>query len=77
MIKPDNAATPACPFIDLNDEQCGGHFTLSHLSDAFGDCMGSYRKCPHYYRLQREHPRRFIRSTHPTVYGHPLQPTGS
>jgi hypothetical protein len=74
VFDPDEAATPACPFIELGDPRCGSHFTLSRLSDAFGDCMGSYRQCPHYYRLQREHPRRIIR---PTLYGHTLQPTGS
>jgi len=71
---PDADSPHACPFIDDDDPQCGSHFTLGHLSQAFGDCFGSYRRCPNYYRLLRKHPERLIL---PTVHGRPLQPTGT
>jgi len=64
----------ACPFIDLDDERCNDHFTLGHLSQAFGACFGNYESCPNYYRLAKRHPGHLVRLTH---HGRTLKPTGS
>jgi hypothetical protein len=66
--------TEACPFIEANDTRCNSHFTLGHLSQAFGDCMGQYQQCPNYHRLSAT-----INSTRviATLHGRQLQPTGT
>ncbi|MBI1372947.1 MAG: hypothetical protein GC159_09325 [Phycisphaera sp.] len=64
----------ACPFIDDDDPRCADHFKLEHLSDAFRLCIGGYRGCPTFYRLQRQQPQRLITLT---AHGQPLQPTGT
>ncbi len=74
VFDPHASPPRACPFIDVDDPRCSGHFRLSRLNEAFGDCLGDYRKCPHYGQLKRENPRRIIR---PTLHGHVLQPTGT
>jgi hypothetical protein len=66
----------ACPFIDDNQASCSSHFKLGHLSEAFGDCIGGFQSCTHYWRMNSKLPQ-----PHPvitlTAYGRPLQPTGS
>ncbi len=63
-----------CPFVEHGDASCNGHFTLGHLSDAFGDCFGDYRRCPHFQRLLggADQPPIGV-----TVHGRALQPTGT
>ena len=63
-----------CPFIDDDQAPCRSHFTLNTLSEAFGDCVDNYRRCPHYCRLLIEHPQRLVVVT---AHGRTLQPTGT
>lgn len=74
MIRRNAHTQDACPFIDDNDSRCASHFTLTRLSDAFGDCLDGYRGCATYWRLVRENPNRLITLT---AHGKPLQPTGT
>jgi len=64
----------SCPFIDADDPRCRSRFTIDHMSEAFGVCLGAYRTCPNFYRLLQLRPQRTL---HMTVHGRPLSSTGS
>lgn len=73
MSSPPYRSSDACPFIDHGDPCCAAHFTLSHLSQTFGHCFGSYQRCPHYNRLLS----RQYQTTALSIHGRALQPTGT
>lgn len=77
MPKSSTPPLDPCPFIDDEDPRCASHFTLGHLSEAFGHCVDGYRGCATYWRLVRDNPQRMIKLTAVTHDGRPLQPTGS
>ena len=69
-----------CPFIDLNDPLCAGHFKLNHLDEAFGQCLGNYHACPIHQRIVDRGPstvRLTIAGTAPAMRGVALRATGS
>ncbi len=43
-----------CPHINRNDPRCAARLTLGHLDEVFDLCVGAYRRCPIFTRLQAE-----------------------
>lgn len=69
-----------CPYMNDDRASCSSHFTLEHLSQAFGDCIGEFRSCSNFWAMNANplpHPTHPQHITTITAHGRPLQPTGS
>ena len=47
----DDPVPGACPFINLDDPRCAGHFSLSRVDEAFETCLNKHKSCPTFHQL--------------------------
>ena len=75
----DDSVPGACPFINLDDPRCAGHFSLSRVDEAFEICLNKHKGCAVFHQLLSGQPSHEIdtppidRPTPLTIAGRPVR----